>query len=212
MTVSWEVSVPRLDDAAVAARATTARLGDNPDVAARLASGASQGSGAPPGTGTENWQYYDYTNNRLYRSDGVGWIIMSEPWQNSTTLCITGVSLDGGLTSSTRYHRHDGNVDVVSVTTFSSGPSTISGMAWVPPVTLSNIQYGELAVVLFNHLVGPYPSIIEGIAGSYVISTASASGATVVPGSVTTSAPFAFANTDKIIVSGKALQMNTRYL
>lgn len=36
MSVSWEVSIPRLDDSAVAARAATARLGDNPAVAALL--------------------------------------------------------------------------------------------------------------------------------------------------------------------------------
>lgn len=37
MGVQWQVSTPRLDDAQVAARSTTARLGNNPAVAALLA-------------------------------------------------------------------------------------------------------------------------------------------------------------------------------
>ena len=44
----------------------------------------SLGAGAPAGTGSDGEEYWDTTNKRLYRSDGVGWIIMAEPGQAFT--------------------------------------------------------------------------------------------------------------------------------
>ena len=52
---------------------------------------ATQGSGAPAGTGTKNQWYYDTAADRLYMSDGTNWIVMYEPVQtvNATTTNIT---------------------------------------------------------------------------------------------------------------------------
>lgn len=66
----------------------------------------SSGAGAPTGTGLNGQEYYDNTNDRLYLSDGAGWIIMYEPEQ-SYTPTLTNITLGNG-TRVGKYKRSNG--------------------------------------------------------------------------------------------------------
>lgn len=188
-------------------------------VAALEAAANGIGAGAPAGTGTNGDTYWDITNKRLYRSDGTGWIIMAEPVQGDTTLDITGVSLDGGLTTKRTWHRSDGYIDVESVTTFASGPSTLASLAWVPYIASRSavgnitigISWGSLSISFFDASAGVWyegtnneGTTSIGLFASFV------SGTNIGIQSVSTSVPFLFTSGDKISVSGR-YPMTTRY-
>lgn len=55
----------------------------------------TNGSGAPGGTGNNGDEYYDTAADRLYLSDGAGWIIMYEPEQ-TYTVTLTNITLGNG--------------------------------------------------------------------------------------------------------------------
>lgn len=68
------------------------------------------GAGPPSGVGSNGEQYYDTTNKRLYLSDGVGWCVMSEPYQNFGALSVAPTAGAFGALGaiSLNYHRSDG--------------------------------------------------------------------------------------------------------
>lgn len=89
-----------------------------------------QGLGPPPGAGGAGQYYYDLSGMRTYRSDGIGWVIMSEPIQTSHTPTVSAGS--GTITTvGTRtfaYHREDGWLDweaFIGITTNGTGAGFI---------------------------------------------------------------------------------------
>lgn len=70
----------------------------------------TSGAGAPGGTGTKGQRYYDTTNDRLYLSDGGGWVITAEP--TITTFAPVVTTTAGVITTlgavSMSYRRNDG--------------------------------------------------------------------------------------------------------
>lgn len=181
--------------------------------------GYRQGLGAPPGTGANGDEWWDKANFRLYRSDGSGWIILAEPVNGDTTLDLTGINADGGCTTKRNWKRGDGYVDVESVTTFASGPSTLASLAWVPFIAgrtaVGNITIGigwdQLDVSFFDASAGAWFSgknnegtTSIGLFGDFV------SGTNISIQNVSTTVPFAFTTGDKIRVAGR-YAMTTRY-
>lgn len=69
------------------------------------------GKVAPTGTGTAGDWYTNTVANRVYRSDGVGWIIMSEPWQTYVPTLVAGVAVTKTVTYA-KYQRRDGTCTV----------------------------------------------------------------------------------------------------
>lgn len=180
-------------------------------------------AGAPAGTGTNGQEYWDTTSLRLYRSDGTGWIVMAEPNQADTTLCLTGINADGGVTSKTNYRRENGEIWVESESTFASGPSTLASLAWVPPKAgraatgnvVVGIGRGELEVTFFDDSGGTWyqGDNNEGTTSINLFASADDVGAgTSAVGiqAVTTTVPFAFTTNDKIRVIAH-YPMATRY-
>lgn len=90
----------------------------------------SSGAGAPGGPGLNGQLYYDNTSDRLYLSDGAGWIIMSE--SAITTFVPVVTSAVGTITTvgsvSFVYHRRDGWIDwsaSIAITTNGTGAGNI---------------------------------------------------------------------------------------
>lgn len=86
--------------------------------------GAS-GPGSPAGVGNNGEEYWDSTNKRLWRSDGIGWFIIAEPIlaYTPTLLSGTGTITTVGACSGT-FHRGDGWCDYsfdVAITTNGTG-------------------------------------------------------------------------------------------
>lgn len=79
---------------------------------------AKLGSGSPTGTGVNGQEYWDTVGKRLYRSDGVGWIVMAEPRLTTGdpgAFAPNVVSSVGAFTTLGAvvftYHREDGYLD-----------------------------------------------------------------------------------------------------
>lgn len=89
----------------------------------------SGGTGAPSGTGVNGETYYDSTNQRFYRSDGAGWVVMMEPIQSYSSVAS---STGGTITSSStvfRYTRQNGWLEFlygVSITTLGTATGVIA--------------------------------------------------------------------------------------
>lgn len=83
------------------------------------------GAGAPAGTGSNGQLYFDTTNDRLYLSDGAGWIILYEPRQAWTPTASWTV---GNGTWVAGYRRHGGLCTFDASFTFGT-TSSIAGIA-----------------------------------------------------------------------------------
>lgn len=126
--------------------------------------GHTSGAGAPSGTGTNGVWYYDTTNDRLYVSDGGGWIIMAEPNINThsaspapTTGAFTGAS------TSFNYRRSAGFVDFNMEIDITNNGTGAGSVAFTLPVgtTQKHIGFGrEMAVggLMLNVYLGTSPS------------------------------------------------------
>ena len=119
---------------------------DDDRLLAELALIRTKGAGAPSGTGVEGQQYYDTTNDRLYLSDGVGWIIMYEPWQTYTPT-TTNISNGSGFTLTGAFKRSMGWIDLVIVHNLgasSAGVITAPGPTWSFPGSVTpNFRSGN---------------------------------------------------------------------
>lgn len=135
------------------------------------------GAGAPAGTGTNGYEYWDTTNKRLYRSDGTGWIIIAEPVLGftSTVSAFAGTITTASCTLA--YRRSDGWLDAegtVSVTTNGTGTGYV-GLTLPTAVKTGNLYIGngrnqvtakQLQVASFGNVATCY---IENYDGTYPV-------------------------------------------
>lgn len=70
--------------------------------------------------------FFDINTQRQWQHDGIGWVIMSEPWRTYTPTLV-GTSLGSGGTVTGRYHRADGICMMTARVTLGSGGSFVSG-------------------------------------------------------------------------------------
>lgn len=170
----------------------------------------SSGAGAPGGTGSNGEQYYDTTNDRLYLSDGVGWIVMYEPLQTFTPTASWTV---GNGTWVANFRRSAGLCDMSAAFTFGTTSAIAGSTSFGLPKAASALAAQKFA--------GGFD-----IAGEFYTATSAAvaaAGTTVVLRAIDTAATYArFANTSgtipasfatgsKISCSG-IYSMNTPYL
>lgn len=107
----------------------------------------TKGAGAPGGTGTAGDWYYDTTAKRAYRSDGAGWIIMSEPVITSfvpTVSAVTGTITTVG-TKTFAYQRSNGWLDweaYIGITTNGTGAGAVLITLPIAYVTLGQSILG----------------------------------------------------------------------
>ena len=138
---------------------------------------------------------------------------MSEPVQTTTALLISGVSVNGALSCSTKTKRSDGWTDVESTTTFGSGPSTLGGLAWLPPIAAAaSVAANSLQVAYFDASAGNWwqGTNNEGTTSIGLFSHF-LSGTQIGIQSVTTAAPVPVGRSaDRIIVTGR-YRMASRY-
>ena len=108
-----------------------------------LTGGYTTGSGAPAGTGSNGDEYYDYTNFRYYRSDGVGWIILSEPVQTFTPTLTQSATVTKTVTEAS-YQRSNGrcrgNVQLAITSAGTAGNAVIFGL----PIASAVLQYSSI--------------------------------------------------------------------
>lgn len=117
------ISIPLLDDIVDPSWGAQVAAQINANTASLLAGNTPTGSGAPAGVGSNGETYYDTTNFRLYRSDGVGWIVMYEPLQTYTP-ALTNITIGNG-TNSGRYKRFGGMCFVKAA--FVMGSTSVMG-------------------------------------------------------------------------------------
>lgn len=173
------------------------------------------GIGAPAGTGTNGDQYYDTAAKRLYRSDGVGWIIMQEPEQTYTPLLVNITLGSPGQQNVGRYTRSNGWVDFDWQVILGTGGTVTGNVSITAPVSISRMNRYAMAVRLLDSGVDNYRGMNEAIAASNVINiycTGGTSSTGLERASIlAASAPFPWTAGDGIIASGRA-KMNTPYL
>jgi hypothetical protein len=174
----------------------------------------NEGAGDPAGVGNAGDVYWDRTNLRQWLSDGVGWIILSEPSQAYTPV-FAGTAIGNGTVAGVS-HRSDGYCDWSAKFTLGS-TSTVTG-----PITV-NAPYAYLAgggngydpfkLGAFDssaaqiYLCMTYASNPTGTTvGLYYVTT----GTTGTLTNFSASGPFVWAVSDALHVSGR-FQMSSRY-
>lgn len=177
----------------------------------------SSGSGAPPGTGSNGQRYYDTTNERYYISDGVGWIIMYEPWQTDASPGFTNVTIGDGVWNTALYQRSNGNcrvryIFILGSTSAMGGSPTIN----MPIAAATNaLEWGALASEYWDVVPGQvYHGTAAGTSTTDALMyywNAGGVGPSNLLGSITSTAPFTWAVNDQIIVTG-SFPMATLYL
>lgn len=161
------------------------------------------GTGVPAGVGVNGERYYDSTAKREYMSDGVGWVIMSEPEQ-SFTPTWTNVTVGDG-TRVGYFHRSDGYVDFWAQFLLGSTSAMGTGPVLTLPFSPKN---GELTFTGSASQVGVarIPLLSEFVTGTtFQLRVANTNA------QITASVPFTWANTHAIFAHGR-YQMSTRYL
>jgi len=163
----------------------------------RVALGSmARNSGAPAGTGTNGDEYWDTAAQRLYRSDGTGWIVMAEPGQTFAPTVTAGagtITAFGGQSFS--YKRSDGWLDYwfnVIITTNGTGASSVNFTLPKAVVSGDNaIGFGRESSV-----TGAMLQVIAGGPGALIVTYANA---------------YPAGNGYTLNVKGR-YQMSTRYL
>jgi hypothetical protein len=108
----------------------------------------ANGPGAPAGTGANGEWYTDTTAQRVYRSDGVGWIIMAEPEQ---TYAVTVANFTkGASTYSSTFHRSDGYCDFTISIGFGLGFAVGAGPTVSVPIAPGGVIGGLHGAAQFN--------------------------------------------------------------
>ena len=175
----------------------------------------SYGMGNPPAViGPNGKTYYDTVNKRLWMSDGVGWIVMSEPLQTYTPVW-NGITVNNGINNGF-YHRSDGYIDVDLRLIFGSTTAMAA-------VTFVNVTLPVVPAVAFRSAfgVGLGQAAGAGTTGTsndatgsttvqilYLVSTAV--GTAINWGNITNLIPWNWTNGDSMHVTGR-YPMTTRY-
>lgn len=176
----------------------------------RFASETS-GAGAPAGTGTNAQWYYDTTNDRLYVSDGVGWIIMYEPDQVYTPAFPTGVTIGNGTRDGV-FRRQGGRCSFEQRLTFGSTSAITGNVTATLPKGAARLERGQLMPVFTD--AGGSISIgwnnRDSLASPTIGATVT-SGAYASASALSTSIPFAWGTGCELALSGE-ISMTTPYL
>lgn len=170
------------------------------------------GAGAPAGTGISGEEYWDTTNARLYRSDGVGWIVMAEPAQTFAPTLANITIGDGSIFGES--HRSDGWCDVYEGVIFGSTTSITSSSPTLGlPYQAAHIGGAGLTVI-YNDIANlNYQGLVYGTYGpasAVNIYTVSTTGSYGVLTTISNTIPFTFGVGDYIEIQGR-YRMNSRY-
>lgn len=171
------------------------------------------GAGAPAGTGANGDWYYDATNDRLYLSDGVGWVIMYEPLQTYVPTWAN-VTLGTGPTRTGEFKRCAGYCDFRVVLVL----GTAGVLTGQPSFNLPTIAAQGVRSNFNVHIIDAGIQTFEGgcettVAGSstctpYVTSTAAAF---MSFSNINATTPMTWGVSDELDVGGR-YRMNTPYL
>lgn len=173
----------------------------------------TSGAGAPSGTGIAGDLYYDTTNKRLYLSDGVGWIIMSEPENTSWVPTWNNVTLGTGGSKTGRYHRSDGYVDFHILLVLGTGGGFTGTLSFDLPMAHDVVHRGAINLTVFRSGVNEYQGANEaGGSGtaSLTVLAFNVSGTTVTYSVVNATTPWTWVANDKVSVSGR-VKMLSKY-
>lgn len=173
-----------------------------------------QAAGAPAGTGSNGQWYYDTTNDRLYVSDGAGWIIMYEPEQ-SYTPTLTNVTIGTGGTVTGTYRRSGGTLDLKIVLTLGTSGVLTGQVQLSTPVALGVNMRNFIHCNYHDTGVSDIEGACDGTAAAQttvVPLVYLATGTYLAFDNVNATKPFTWGSTDILNVQGSGIRMNTPYL
>lgn len=173
----------------------------------RVAPSGTKSASDPTGTGSNGEWFYDTTNDRLYMSDGVGWIVMYEPLQtvNATTTNIT-LGTNGSVK---HYYRRSGGMcfctTEIAFGTSGTKLTLTSGHTITLPKTPKRLQ--SFPAIFFHSGLGFGHFLVNGSNCQFSYLTSLAAALTA----ISDTAPWTWALNDAANAT-YAYEMNTAYL
>lgn len=198
-----------VSDATMAASGTDKRWTVTTIVNDPLFAIGASGAGAPGGSGTNGQWYYDTTGSRAYRSDGTGWIIMSEP-DVAWVPVIGGITIGNGVKTGS-YHRSDGWIDIAGVFTLGTTSAVTGDLSITLPINSGTAINPGWFKGHMGGVTGESPGLMVQTSVSSVLMRAmNAAGTYIAQTVVTNLIPFTWATGDRISIAGR-YPMTTKY-